>query len=520
MALSEVSFLGSRGFQENPFILTNADEEQNLSEYFVPPPFFEAVLGSPSEPKSCTVFAPRGGGKTAQKVMIENASSEDDGGKQFLCLTYDRFILPDRFLARNATLDWHLLNLVRLLTTALLVKIDGQEENKLDQEEKDFLVKAARGFLFDINVAEFQSIISAMRNWRGKSEDILKQYGGQVANLLSAIATRFDIGRIELIKGEVSYNRPTLSAYFERLVALANKIGYNAVYVLVDRIDETSITQNDSNSSFEFIQSLVLDLHVLETRGVAFKFFLWDKIRSRYVASGARTDRIPIHDLKWNLDEMQTMLSERLKAYSDGRVSSLNDLLEESLKYDAHALVCLLAAGSPRDMIRMCKAIVDQQTRTSNVAGALSRRTISQGIKSFADQRATELFGGSVEDLRRVGLTSFTISKLANDIFRISTNAVSRKIQIWTDQGAVLRTGEVPTPGARPQNLYSIADPRLAITVKPQQPVETVLERNLLICPGCDSIAISEQDDAASCSNCQTGLDPGRSVFRSVAPDL
>lgn len=74
MALAETSFLGSRGFLENPFILTNADEETNLSDYFVPPPFFDAVMGSASELKSCTVFAPRGGGKTAQKVMIEGAS--------------------------------------------------------------------------------------------------------------------------------------------------------------------------------------------------------------------------------------------------------------------------------------------------------------------------------------------------------------------------------------------------------------------------------------------------------------
>jgi hypothetical protein len=39
MALATDSFLGSRGFIENPFILTNADEEENLSSYFVPPPF-------------------------------------------------------------------------------------------------------------------------------------------------------------------------------------------------------------------------------------------------------------------------------------------------------------------------------------------------------------------------------------------------------------------------------------------------------------------------------------------------
>ena len=124
MSLPENSFLGARGFKENPFILTNADEEQNLPLYFVPPPFFDAVLGSPSEPKSCTVFAPRGGGKTAQKVMIENESEAGGERHRFLCLTYDRFILPDGFQVRNATLEWHMLKLVRLLSTALLVRVE------------------------------------------------------------------------------------------------------------------------------------------------------------------------------------------------------------------------------------------------------------------------------------------------------------------------------------------------------------------------------------------------------------
>jgi hypothetical protein len=487
----------------------------------VPPPFFDAVMGSPAEPKSCTVFAPRGGGKTAQKVMIEQASEVGLNDHEFLCLTYDRFILPEGFKARNATLEWHMLNLVRILTAALLVRVqDLGEDDKLDQEQNDFLVKSARTFLYDINVAEFGAIISGMRNWRGKTEDIVKQYGGQIINLISAVAAKFDLGKLELIKGEPELNKPTIMAYFERLVAVSSRLGFSAIYVLVDRIDETSITQNDANVSFEFIQSLVLDLHVLETKSVAFKFFLWDQIRNRYLDAGARTDRIPLHILNWNLKEMSTMLAERLKAYSNGCVASLNNLTDADLDYDVHSLVCILAAGSPRDMIRMCKAIIDEQTRVTNEKGSIGRRVISQGLKTFSDQRARELFRGSVEDLRRVGLASFTISKLANDIFRVSANAISRKIQIWTDQGAVVRTGEVPNPGARPQNLYSLADPRLSIAVKPQTPVESILDRNLFICPGCDGLTIFEEEDAVTCPNCQTPLDVNQSVFKMVGPGL
>ena len=103
---------------------------------------------------------------------------------------------------------------------------EGGQEGHLDQEEKDFLVRAARTFLYDINVAEFQNIIGSMRNWRGKAEDVLKRYGGQIEDLLTAIATRFDLGKIEDIRAEADINKATVTAYFERLLRLAVKLGY------------------------------------------------------------------------------------------------------------------------------------------------------------------------------------------------------------------------------------------------------------------------------------------------------
>ena len=42
-----------------------------LKSYFIEPPFFKAVYGDLASPKSAVVFAPRGGGKTALKRMLE-----------------------------------------------------------------------------------------------------------------------------------------------------------------------------------------------------------------------------------------------------------------------------------------------------------------------------------------------------------------------------------------------------------------------------------------------------------------
>lgn len=59
------------GFDKHPFLKTNADEEEALQDYFVPPPYFDAIIGDPDNPSSSIVLAPRGAGK--------NCSASDGG---------------------------------------------------------------------------------------------------------------------------------------------------------------------------------------------------------------------------------------------------------------------------------------------------------------------------------------------------------------------------------------------------------------------------------------------------------
>ena len=60
-------FLASLGFVADPFGSTNAEDEPRLDDYFVPPPYFDSVMGDYRHPRSDVVLAPRGGGKTARK---------------------------------------------------------------------------------------------------------------------------------------------------------------------------------------------------------------------------------------------------------------------------------------------------------------------------------------------------------------------------------------------------------------------------------------------------------------------
>lgn len=219
---------------------------------------------------------------------------------------------------------------------------------------------------------------------------------------------------------------------------------------------------------------------------------------------------MPVFKINWTVDELREMLSKRLEAFSDGKVRDFNDLVDSSVNYDLHGMVATFAAGSPRDMIRMCRSIIDEQTRVSDAPGKLGQVAIEKGITSFSAERSNELFPDIMDELQRIGTNTFTISKLANDIFRMTTQAMGRKIQTWIDAGAVIKSGELPNPGNRPQNLYSLSEPKLSIALKRQRPLADLMQTGMLICSNCDTLNLV--DSGGVCAKCQTDLESAGSL--------
>lgn len=423
------AFLAKYGFVEDPFQSTSASDEPKLGTYFVPPPFFASVMGSPADPKSQVVLAPRGGGKTAQRVMIEKSSEQ---GK-FLCISYDRFMLPEGFRLAHATLDYHLNQICTLLLLAILANLEGRTENMpaFSTVDKSVLKYQIDRFLMGFSAQEFRSAISSLKNWGDKASDLWTKYGGAVATLVNAFLAKYGFGAID--PSSLDFHKEKhgqrLSFHLEKLVEFARKCGYASVYVLVDRVDETRLTGQDAKQSFEFIHSLISDLQVLETPGLAFKFFLWDQMKDEYMQNGARPDRVKIHTLNWSATELERMLLERLRAHSDGNVASLNQLVHATVPLDVHKLAARLGEGSPRDMIRFCGRIIDEHTRASAEVGPIELDTIYRAVRTFSIERSEELFGQYLDQLRRIPRMTFTISQLASDVFHSSNEAVRQKVQ-------------------------------------------------------------------------------------------
>lgn len=370
MAVSE--FLANLGFAVDPFESTNAEDEPELGSYFVPPPYFPTVMGDPESPKSHVVLAPRGGGKTAQRRMIEVESDQSD---TFLCVTYDKFDLPKDISLKKITWAYHMNQICRLVVMGVLIRLDDDPAlaERLSPNQKRILKFQVGRFLGDLSSEQFKIAVDSIKSFADKARDFWNRYGGPLAVAIAILMKKAGLDGVDLPSAlvEEAKRDESLRFHFDQLSEIVRRLGLSSTYVLIDRVDETPITSGDASSSLEFIKPLAYDLPILETPGVAFKFFLWDRIEPGLRAGGARPDRVPLYTLEWSLEELEMMLGRRLVVHSGGSVSSFNDLLCRDVPLDLHRLVAYLSAGSPRDMIRLAQRIVAEHTRISSEAGCL-----------------------------------------------------------------------------------------------------------------------------------------------------
>ena len=105
------TWLKGHGFTESPFALREAGREERLSEYFVEGPHYDEIKGSADDPRTAFVFAARGRGKSAYRVMIQRSCRPDDRDSPVLAIPYTSF---SRVLAETngdlsqVTADHHL----------------------------------------------------------------------------------------------------------------------------------------------------------------------------------------------------------------------------------------------------------------------------------------------------------------------------------------------------------------------------------------------------------------------------
>jgi len=281
---------------------------------------------------------------------------------------------------------------------------------------------------------------------------------------------------------------------------LATRLGLQAVYVLIDRVDETQETTRSHATAYQMISPLMHELHLLEQRPFAFKFFLPDYLFASYEEAGGRSDRIRNYHTQWRNEELEEMMKLRLAAHSNKRVLSLQALLSDDGDA-ADRLVRLtiwFAQKSPRDLIRIWGRIVDEQLRLAPSSQQISRDAGLRGIDNFCYERAREVATGPVvRELQRVARVDFTVSEVASDVYHVQVNSARARIQGWENRGVVKRIGDLQLSGmraGRPHHYYGVVDARVARAMFPDVRLEGFLDQKARLCPNCESWVLRDWD--------------------------
>lgn len=498
--MSYAELLHNLGFTVDPFAKTNADEEELLDSYFIQPPFFKAVYGDIATPKSAVVFAPRGGGKTALKRKLELSSLS----QPFLCVTYNQFGVAGLSLT-DVDLNYHCRNIARLLVVALLSAAAEKGIDCFTSDDRHLVYLLSKEYLSEIDSTELKTAIQSVQNLTDKAKEWWNKFTGPIGVVLNALLAKIGLGATEVEKFRTAGGRlGQLIEQIDVLGQLVMKMGYRCVYILVDKVDENSLTGVASNS-FQFIKPLVSDLQLLELPGFGFKFFLWDMLIDEY-RSVARPDRVKYYTLKWEMAQLSEMLSRRLLAHSANRVESLAAISVGEARGKIDQGVALFSQGSPRNTIRICKEILDQQSEIDSSVGELSSEAIVRGFATFAKNYSNEILqDGIIRDLQKMRRADFTVKNVYADVFKFTQQAGMTKVRSWQDAGVVQQIGTIQeTRGARSSNHYGVTNLLLLKHMFPELTVFDLMDRKIRTCE-CGEVLVRDWDQNAAntCHNCQ-----------------
>jgi hypothetical protein len=506
-------FFTSLGFEEDPFAYTNADEEDRLPRYFIPPSYFPSVFGDPDRPKSFVVFAPRGGGKSAQRRMIENRSAESN----VLSITYDQFDFPEVKSVSEITIHHHLRKIIRFSVMGLLITLNANTalRETLSKHDKEVLLGLSADHLKGVNEYALKKALDSLKSLKDKVQDFWNEWLPVINIGLSALFKRLldvDVDNLDKYESGKSTNAPYLKYQLELVVGLARKLGYKSIYVLIDRVDESALTGNNAIASFRLIEPLLRDLELLETNGIGFKFFLWDQLEPKYIEI-ARTDRIRHETLEWENSMLRDMWGRRLLAYSNDKVSTLGQLQDLKSYYPIDDLALIFANHSPRDMIRIGAQIISEQQEIDLHSQKISPDAVYRGIEKFCSRRATEVVTEpTLHDLRRIPQVDFTIPYLANKVFREKQTNTRNRIYRWRHDGAVVDIDRIDDPNSqqlRPVKLFAVKDIRVAKVMFSDLEIPKFLKLKYRECPRCQASVIrdwGEDDSLPRCHDCQFDL--------------
>lgn len=366
-------WLVSWGFRDNPFAQWEAGQEKELTNYFVKRPFFEPLF---NDVKSAVVFAPRGGGKSAMRRMIQNESSPTLPSATTLVAPVTDFsqVAEGDMELSQLTLRHYLPILIKAIVSSTLEALAARPEALL-RLAPDALTAWAQwvplyaleeltsprllGLFLRrtrpsvVNDRLAQTLSSALRAGHPPLPDLnpteAKIYRRLWDMRSGAPAQTEQRSALQNIQRLVETTLPVLAT--PPLMA-------QQIFVLIDGVDEYPLTQADARASAALLRPLLGSQQLLELPYLVLKFFLPAEQRAALLGV-TRRDRLAIFDLRWDTPtpsgfaDLRTLLRRRIAAFHAGGLGTLDEMCHPTLRHWLEGAMLEAAQSSPRRLLQL-----------------------------------------------------------------------------------------------------------------------------------------------------------------------
>jgi len=499
-------YINKLGFVVDPFQHSNADKEANyLGEYFIAPDYFDSIWGDPDNPVPNIIYAPRGSGKTAQKVMLEYRARESNN---IIYINYTSHDLSEFDSIDQITQEYHLKYLNQLLLISFLDRFVQSDlyKNIFNFRERQYLYDLIKIYLFNTPESFSRRALSSLKTGFDLSIDLLINIKDPLSKLIHNLT---DIQGFPIDLDGIEINKKLKSSHKENFLNLVNyvkRLDCLCIYIFVDRIDEQKLTGNDVEASYKFVKPLLSDLDIIETDGIAFKFFLWDKIK--LVANGEiRHDRIFSFELTWNSSQLIQMLNKRVYTYSNKKVVNVFELFENKASIDK---IMLFSEFSPRDCIRICKSIITEQERIDPSKTLIPDSTVDEAIVKYCNTKTKELLPNVDirKAIRDIGKVIFSADDLIQKGIAFTNSIASDYISNWLKKGVISKYGtfiKEINKERKYYNLYRIIDSRIAKIMFPNLSINDFINNKTKVCVTCkERFIIDSTKEKQKCPLCES----------------
>lgn len=486
--------------KSNPFEHYIAETEPHIAQYAVKPPYLESIAARALATSSFILFGDRGAGKSATRITLfselwqaAGRADKEGGPAAPLAINFIDFTSAVAAFQKGKYDELVLVSEVAYLVIeqilAWLSSLSEDDRNTytlaLEKEENELVVALLTTFYltrseFDRKQSESTALKLLNRAWTTRSSVWINRkwdaLSGLVASIVDGMTKRYVAEKADVATPIAALLQKAASTpsggrvILEKLVDFVKIFSFSGIVILIDKVDETEVTQRSAEATARMVYPLLSHMQLLEVEGLSWMLFLWSQVRPFMVdeKTKVRLDKIAHESISWGIPFFRQMLDARISYFSDGRLK-FTDLFDESTNVDevVESLVST-SMSSPRELLRLLDVIVrehDVRNVDSPATILLNKDSVDNGQDRYVQETIFNVYDEkSTRQLIRVSQLRFT-NKEVQTTFRLSSQSARNRIGGWVNAGMVKQTGTRAADGdqgGRQSYEYSVIDARIA----------------------------------------------------------